>query len=328
MKIALLGFGSVGQGIARVLAERDLGITITALADSKSGIIDPNGISLESVLARKEQTGSCGKTGITAEEIVRTADYDALVEVTPTNVQDGEPALSHIRTALARGKHAVTSNKGPIAIALPQLRALAQGRGVQLRYEATVCGAIPIFHTLEHGLGGNRFLAIRGVMNGTCNYILSRMAAEGLTYDQALMEARQLGYAEADPTYDVRGIDTAIKLVILANSIWGLGARLPDVDVTGIDRVTPEALSLAEKQDCTVRLIGEAIQEPSLLRVSPRILSKDHPLVVYGTLNAITLETDLAGELTFIGKGAGSRETASAVIGDLIFIRDCYVKGP
>lgn len=328
MKIALLGFGSVGQGIARALAERDLGITITALADSKSGIIDPRGISPQEALSRKEKNGTCGKAGVTAEEIVRHAEYDALVEVTPTNVQDGEPALSHIRGALARGKHVVTSNKGPIAIALPELRAIAREHGVQLRYEATVCGAIPIFHTLEHGLGGNRIQAVRGVMNGTCNYILSRMAAEGLTYDQALLEARQLGYAEADPTYDVKGIDTAIKLVILANSVWGLGAHLGDVDITGIDRVTPDALSLAEKQECTVRLIGEAIREPALLRVSPRILSRDHPLVVYGTLNAITLETDLAGELTFIGKGAGSRETASAVLGDLIFIRDCHVQGP
>jgi homoserine dehydrogenase len=199
---------------------------------------------------------------------------------------------------------------------------------VQLRYEATVCGAIPVFHSLEHGLGGNKILAIRGVMNGTCNYILSRMAAEGLTYDQALMEARQLGYAEADPSYDVKGIDTAIKLVILANSVWGIGTRLSEVDITGIDRVTPDALSLAEGQDFTIRLIGEAIGESGLFRVSPRILPRDHPLVVYGTFNAITLDTDLAGELTFIGKGAGSRETASAVIGDLIFIRDCHVKSP
>ncbi|RPJ52774.1 MAG: homoserine dehydrogenase, partial [Methanobacteriota archaeon] len=136
-----------------------------------------------------------------------------------------------------------------------------------------------------------------------------------------------LGYAEADPTYDVKGIDTAIKLVILANAIWDQGATLGDVEITGIDQLTPDALRLAEDQHLTIRLIGEAIPHRGLLRVSPRIIDQDHPLVVPGTLNAVMLETDLAGRLTFIGKGAGSLETASAIIGDLLFIRDCYVEG-
>ncbi len=327
MKIALLGFGSVGQGVASVIAQKSLGLTVTGVADSKSGAIDDAGLSLPEVIERKRTTGHCGTPGIGAMDVIRTADYDALVEVTPTNAQTGEPALSHIRAALECGRHVVTSNKGPIALAYQELQSRAAQKGVQLRYEATVCGAVPIFHLLEHGLSGNRIRAIHGVLNGTCNYILSRMDAEGLTYDQALVEARELGYAEADPTYDVRGIDTAIKLVILANAIWKLNAHLRDVDVTGIDNLTSEALRLADEQDMTIRLIGEAIPEKGLLRVSPRIIEWDHPLVVHGTLNAVTIETDLAGPLTIVGKGAGSIETASAVIGDLLFIRDCYVKG-
>jgi homoserine dehydrogenase len=179
---------------------------------------------------------------------------------------------------------------------------------------------------LEHGLAGNEILAIFGVLNGTCNYILTRMSDEGLTYEQALLEAREMGYAEADPTYDVQGIDAAIKLVILANTIWGNGVRLEDVDRTGIDLLTPDALRLADEEDCTIRLIAEAIPKKGLLRVAPRIIEKNHPLVVEGTLNAITIETDMAKEITLIGKGAGSIETASAIIGDLLFIRDCYVK--
>ena len=327
MKIALLGFGSVGQGIADAIRKKNLEITITGIADSKSGLIDDNGLSIDEIFERKKKSGSCGMPGVSSRDVVERADYDVLVEVTPTNALTGEPALSHIKGALERGRHVVTSNKGPIALAYQELRALAASQHLQLRYEATVCGAVPIFHVLEHGLSGNRIIAIHGVMNGTCNFILSRMAAEGLTYDQALMEARELGYAEADPTYDVQGIDTAIKLVILANAIWNLNVSLSDIDITGIDNLTPEALKLAEEQDMTIRLIGEAIPEKNLLRVSPRIIDQDHPLVVHGTLNAITLETDLAGELTLIGKGAGSRETASAVIGDLLFIRDCYVTG-
>ena len=150
------------------------------------------------------------------------------------------------------------------------------------------------------------------------------MADEGLTYQQALLEARELGYAEADPTYDVQGIDAAIKLVILANTVWGMKKCLDDVDIIGIDRVTTAAIALAEKEEQTIRLIGEIDPTNEIIRVSPSIIPKSHPLVVQDTLNAVTIETSLAGEITLIGKGAGSRETASAILSDLLFICDCY----
>ena len=327
MRIALLGFGSVGRGIAQAILAKDLDITVTGLADSRSGIIDAGGIDLAAALARKEQGGPCGNPGVGPMDVVKKADYDVLVEVTPTNVETGEPALGHIREGLRRRKHVVTSNKGPIALAYPELRALAEANGVLLKYEATVCGAIPLIHALQEGLAGNTISRLCGVFNGTCNYILTRMAEDALTYEQALAEARELGYAEADPTYDVKGIDAAIKLVILANTILDMHTTLDDVERTGIDRLTPDALELAEDLDCTIRLIGEIIPGSGVLRVSPRIVPKVHPLVVEGTLNAVTVEADLAGELTFIGKGAGSTETASAVIGDLLYIRDRYVQG-
>mgnify|MGYP005834078513 FL=1 len=327
MRIAILGFGSVGRGIARALLAKDLDITVTGLADSKSGIIDAGGIDLAAVLARKENGDPCGSPGVSPADVVAKADYDVLVEVTPTNVDTGEPALGHIRAALRRHKHVVTSNKGPIALAYPELRALAEENGVFLKYEATVCGAIPLIHAMQEGLAGNTISRLYGVFNGTCNYILTRMAAEGLTYEQALAEARELGYAEADPTYDVEGIDAAIKLVILANTILDMRTALDDVERTGITLLTPDALQLAEDQDCTIRLIGEIIPEAGVLRVSPRLIAKTHPLVVEGTLNAVTVETDLARDLTFIGKGAGSTETASAVIGDLLYIKSRHVQG-
>jgi homoserine dehydrogenase len=327
MRIAILGFGSVGRGIARAILAKNLDITVTGLADSRSGIIDPAGIDLEAALSRKDNGGPCGSLDVTPADVVAKADYDVLVEVTPTNVDDGEPALGHIRGALRRGKHVVTSNKGPIALAYPELRDLAATNGVFLRYEATVCGAIPLIHAMKEGLAGNTISRLYGVFNGTCNYILTRMAEDGLTYEQALAEARELGYAEADPTYDVEGIDAGIKLVILANTVLDMRTTLDDVERTGITLLTPEALRLAEDQDCTIRLIGEIVPEAGVLRVSPRIIAKSHPLVVEGTLNAVTVETDLAGDLTFIGKGAGSVETARAVIGDLLYIRDRHVQG-
>ncbi len=318
-KIAVLGLGSVGKGVLETITRKDLDIIVTGVADSKSGLIDPLGLDIGAVLLSK-RTGQCGDSSVSAKNVVSEADYDILVEVTPTNAGNGEPAFSYMKMAIERGKHIVTSNKGPISLHLKTLKDLAEKRGVLVRYEATVGGAIPIMHTLGNGLAGNEFLALYGVLNGTCNYILTRMAAEGLTYDQALAEARELGYAEADPTYDVKGIDAAIKLVILANTIWNMGASLDRVDITGIDLLTTDALRLAEEKDCTIRLIAEALPKTEVLRVSPRIIRKDHPLVFEGTLNAITLETDMAGEITLIGKGAGSIETASAIIGDILFI--------
>ena len=328
MRVALLGFGSVGQGVARMLGEKDLPLTLTAVADSRGGVLDPGGISIPDAFSLKEKTGSCGRPQVTAMDILRSDAYDVLVEVTPTNVETGEPALTYIRKALGSRRHVVTSNKGPIALAHRELRELAARQGVALRYEATVCGAIPIIHTLEHGLLGNTVAALFGVMNGTCNYILTRMEDEGLTYDQALGEAQEMGYAEKDPSYDVKGLDAAIKLVILANTVWGMDAGMKDVQVTGIDLITPQAIQLAKDGETAIRLIGEAVPSKSLLRVSPRILPRNHPLLVEGTLNAVTVVTDMAGELTFIGKGAGSIETASAVIGDLLYIRERYAGRP
>jgi homoserine dehydrogenase len=324
MKVAIIGMGSVGRGVVSMIEKKDLGLQVTGIADSKSGVLSSGGLDLKKILAKKKKTGLVGDPAVSAIDVVKKGTYDVLVEVSPTNANTGEPALSYIKAALQRKKHVVTSNKGPIALAYKDLKTLAEKKGVALRHEATVAGAIPVFHTLEHGLAGNEIRAVFGVLNGTCNYILTRMAAEGLTYEQALLEARELGYAEADPTYDVQGIDAAIKLVILANTIWGNGVTLTDVDRTGIDLLTPEAIRLAEEEDCTIRLIAEADRTTNLLRVSPRIIAKNHPLVVDGTLNAITIETDMAQEITLIGRGAGSVETASAIIGDLLFIADCY----
>ena len=326
MKVALIGLGSVGRGVAGMIAKKSLGLTITGIADSRSGLIDAGGVDIPALLERKKKSGFCGDRAISSLDVIKKADYDVLIEVTPTDALSGEPATGYIRSAISRKKHVVTSNKGPIALFLKELRMEAREKGVALRYEATVAGAIPIMHTLEYGLAGNEILALYGVLNGTCNFILTRMAAEGLTYEQALMEAREMGYAEADPTYDVQGIDAAIKLVILANTVWGNGVKLDDVDRTGIDLLTADALRLAEDEGCTIRLIAEAIPRKKILRVSPRIIGKNHPLVVDGTLNALTLETDMAKEITLIGRGAGSVETASAIIGDLLCIRDRYVQ--
>jgi homoserine dehydrogenase len=327
IRIALIELGQLVRGSWEALTRKDLGDILTGVADSRSGLIQPDGVSPLVILRRREETGFVGDCSCTARDVVTSAPYDILVEVSPTDAQTGEPATSYIRAALARGCHVVTSNKGPVALHYHELKKAAEQNGVSFRFEATVAGAIPILHTLLESLGGNEVHALYGVLNGTCNYILTRMAEEGLSYKQALDEARALGYAEADPTADVKGIDAAIKLVILANTVWNRRITLDDIDITGIDLLTEEALRLAEEQDATIRLIGEIIPAKNLYRLSPRIVPRHHPLVVHGSLNAIILRTDLAGDLVFSGKGAGSLETASAVLGDILFIRDRYAGG-
>ena len=327
LRVALLGLGSVGLGVVNVLSNPIHGCTITAVADSKSGVISQNGegIQINEILSRKKKTGLCGDVTINAEKIVQEADYDVLVDVTPTNIKTGEPSLSYILQALKRGKSVVTSNKGPVSIAYPKILQTANEHNASFLFEGTVAGAIPIINGIQNGLAGNPIRRLFGVLNGTCNYILTRMGDEGLTYTQALNEAQDLGYTEADPTSDINGTDSAIKLVILANTIFSMGVTLKDVTKIGIDKLTPESLLLASKTNQTIRLIAFIDPTKKILEVSPQLIPKEHPLVVEGTLNAITIETELAGPITFIGRGAGSIETASAILSDLMKIKREYM---
>ena len=322
-KIALIGLGSVGRGIAQVLKDKTQFI-IVAAADSKSGVVSQSGIDIEALLAKKKTTGHCGDPKWPASRIASEVDYDILIEVTPTNSITGEPALTTIKTALLRSKHVVTSNKGPVSLASVELLRIAEEKNVGFLFEGTVAGAVPILRGIQYGLAGNKIKALYGVLNGTCNYILTRMEEEGLTYEQALAEARDLGYAEANPASDIDGTDAAIKLVILANTMLGMSVKLDDVKRTGISGLTVAALHMANANGRSIRLIASLNPGKNTLEVSPRLLPKDNPLVVSGTLNAITVETEYAGAITFIGRGAGSVETASAILADLLFIADKY----
>jgi homoserine dehydrogenase len=328
LKLFIVGLGSVGKGMLKVLAEsdgkypaQDVAFKVVAVADSKGVVTDPAGLSPAKVLEDK-QKNALKHSGKSVLDFIREGDYDILVEVTPTDAKTGEPALSYITEALGRGKHVVTSNKGPVALKYRTLRDMAQKKDVMFLFEATVCTAVPIFNLMRTCLAGNKILGIKGIFNGTCNYILTRMASEGLPYDMVLSEAKELGYAEADPTYDVEGIDAALKVVILANAVFDMGVTLDDVSITGISSITPEALKLASDDDYVIKLIGEVRPNGSdrVLKVSPRLVPKTHPLAVYGTLNAALFETTLAGDVAVIGKGAGSIETASALLSDMLFI--------
>lgn len=310
LTLSIIGFGAVGQGVATIV-QNVPHIKVVAIADSKGVALMPD---LKDVLALKRDGQPIANSNLTALDVIRTVDHDVVVEVTPTNIHGGEPGLTHVREALKNKRNVVTSNKGPLVAAFDELTQLAHANGVALRYEATVGGAMPIVNLIRDTLAGARVLDIRGVLNGTCNYILTRMAEEALDYDQVLSEAQDMGIAEADPTYDVTGIDTACKVVILANAFFGRHATFADVDITGIDRITQDALQLARQRGFAVKLVGD-VQE---LTVSPKLIPVAHPLNVSGTLNAASILTDTAGEITVAGKGAGSIETASAILSDVL----------
>jgi homoserine dehydrogenase len=309
VRLAVVGAGAVGRAVVELAPE--YGHAVTALADSTGAVTDPDGIDVGAALDRKDNSGGVGDDPV---EAALDAEYDALVEATPTTLDDAEPGFSHARAALERGRHAVLANKGPVAERYDDLQSLAADGDGSVRFEATVGGAIPVLSTVD-GVGADRVTAARGVLNGTANFILSRMAAEGLGYEHVLAEAQDLGVAEADPSFDVQGTDAALKCAILANVLYGGGYDLSDVTVEGIEDLPGSALELAAEAGQTVRLVGDV--GPDSVRVGPRLVPENGTLAVTGTQNIVQLETEHAGRLNLSGAGAGGPETASAVLADV-----------
>lgn len=310
-RLAVLGAGAVGRSVIELAAE--YGHTVTAVADSSSAAINPDGLDTQAVLDRKDADGVVGDDD---PDAALDADYDVLVEATPTTLGDAEPGFSHVTHALDRDKHVVLANKGPVAERYGDIRAAEAASDGQIRFEATVGGAIPICSTIAD-FGADHITAARGVLNGTANFILSRMAAEGLDYEHVLAEAQDLGVAEADPTFDVEGIDAALKFVILSNVLADGDTEftLEDAAVDGITEIPGTALDLAAEDGRTIRLIGEVADGE--VRVGPRLVPENGTLAVSGTLNIVQLETQHAGRLNISGRGAGGPETASAVLADI-----------
>ncbi|MFH0859873.1 MAG: homoserine dehydrogenase [Candidatus Altiarchaeota archaeon] len=322
-RIVIIGFGLIGRGTARTLAEKrdyirkKLGtdLKVVGICEHNGSVWDDRGISLKSALSKPLNRMS-GWRKEKALDLLSPGSADIVLELTPGNIKTGEPGLSHMKAALRNGINVVTSNKSPLALKYNELMGLAEKHRVSLKYEATVGGAIPIINTYLNSLQINEVESAYGILNGTTNFILSKMFDEGVEFDSALKEAQELGYAEPDPTYDITGVDTAAKVVILANTFMERAVSYKDLKVEGITDVTQEALELARKHNYAIKLIGDVSQ----LEVSPRLVPISHPLNVSGSLNAIMLKTDVAGEITLIGKGAGPRETSSAVLGDVLEI--------
>lgn len=310
MRVILAGFGSVGIRVAEMLGSD----TLVGVSDSKGAVYDEKGIDVSGLKELKRRYGSVAaypaeRLGSTKELLDREADV--FVEATPTRL-DNDEAFRSISKALSRGMSVVTSNKAPIANHLYELESTAERKGVKLLYSATVGGGTRMLSIAKELASGAKIEAFYGVLNGTCNYILTRMLDEDLPFDFVLKEAKELGYAEEDPSYDIEGIDTALKLKIIAQSVMRMEST--GVEVRGIRGISDRALKLAGKEGYSVKLVG-VIEKG--LSVAPRLVPKGHPLDVRGTENAFLFRTRFAGDIEMRGAGSGGSETASSMIADM-----------
>jgi homoserine dehydrogenase len=336
MRLILIGFGTVGQGLAELLLEkrevmsRDYGLEcqVVGITDKLLGNChDPAGVDLARALGTVAAGQSLsalpgGGPEWDALTTIARVEADTVVELTYTDIKTAEPATSHVRAALERGRNVVTTNKGPIALHYRELADLAASRGVALRFEGTVMSGTPALNLARETLCPSGLREVRGILNGTTNFILTQME-QGKDYAAALAEAQALGYAEAVPDADVLGYDALAKVTILANVLFGAALLPGDSSCQGITGITPQDIATARAAGQRYKLIGRVWREGDTVQagVAPQLVAMSHPLAgVSGATNALTFTTDTLGEVTVVGPGAGRRQTGFAVLTDLVNI--------
>lgn len=314
VKVGIIGFGVVGTGTAKILlSHRDVikkrtGIDLILKKVADKDITRPRDITLpEGVLTTS------------AQEVIDDPEIDIVVEL----IGGLHPAKEFIIEALSKGKHVVTANKALLAEDGNDIFALAKEKGLQVGFEASVGGGIPIIKVMREGLIANKMLAIYGIINGTTNYILTKMTQEGIDFQDALREAQQLGYAEADPTLDIEGIDSAHKITILASLAYGIPLSFSKVYCEGITKITSQDIAFAREFGYKIKLlaIAKILNGEIELRVHPTMVPEDYLIAkVDGVFNAIYVEGDNVGSTLYYGRGAGSMPTGSAVVSDIVDI--------
>jgi homoserine dehydrogenase len=340
VRLILVGFGVVGQSFVQLLASKqasireryDVDLRLVGVANARHGLIySEEGLNLPALLevatARRPLTEYPGAARWrTALDGLPAVEADVLVEASPTNLRDAEPALSHMRAALSKGMHVVSANKGPGALAAGELFALARQHGVQLRMESAVMAGTPVLSTIREGMAGASIAAIRGILNGTTNYILTAMSA-GQDYAEALAQAQAKGYAESDPTADVEGFDAVAKTMILAALVFDHPLTVEQVRRQGITQVTLQQIREAAEAGQRIKLIASLQLLPGMdgqpatleASVQPTALPLADPLArVDGAMNAITIHADTLSAVTIIGPGAGGIETAQGLLADVL----------
>ncbi|CAN7516670.1 homoserine dehydrogenase [Pararhizobium sp. LjRoot255] len=312
LKIGIAGLGTVGASLVRILQERHEQLATTC----------GRAIEITAVTARDRNRDrgvdlSAMRWYDNALSLAETADIDVFIELMGGA---GEPAHSAVKAALSRGLHVVTANKALLAAHGIELAGLAEEHGALLNYEAAVAGGIPVIKALRESLTGNTISRVYGIMNGTCNYILTKMEKEGLSFEACLKEAQRLGYAEADPSFDIEGNDTAHKLAILTSLAYGTAIAANDIYLEGITNISIDDIHAAADLGYRIKLLGVAQRTESGIeqRVHPTMVPLDSVIAqVDGVTNAVAIESDILGELLMVGPGAGGNATASAVLGDI-----------
>ncbi|HXG93615.1 MAG TPA: homoserine dehydrogenase [Blastocatellia bacterium] len=337
LKLAFVGFGNVARAFARMLDERrailaeqyDINWRATAIATGNHGCILASNIDLNEAVASVERgenltTLKDDLPAANSLEVIERCDADIIFETSPLNAEDGEPAVSHIRGALARGINVVTANKGPVAFAYRELKSMADERNVSFRFEGTVMDGAPIFNLAEYCLPAARVKGFYGVLNSTTNLILTEME-RGRPFDDALKIAQSMGVAEANADYDIDGWDAAVKAVAIANVLMNADLRPKDVHPTGIRNITIDDLKEAAREGFAIRLVARA--ETTSAGLAIKVAPERAPMAsaiasVRGTSNVLVLETDLMGELAIFENDPGVEQTAYALLSDMIRIQE------
>jgi homoserine dehydrogenase len=337
VRLLLIGAGNVGRRFLELVGRKEevlrdrlgLRLVVVGVSDTSGAAICAGGLAPETIAALKvngqgvAETPEWGRPGLSALEMVRSTEADLLLEASPANMEDGQPGLGCMEAALARGMHVVTANKAPLVLAYRRLLDLAEAHGVRLRFDATVAGGLPAVNLGQRDLAAAEIQRLEGVLNLTTNYILTRMARDGLSYDEALADAQAAGHAEADPTLDVDGWDAASKLVILARSVLDYPATLGDVSVEGIRGVSAEMLSQATAAGKRINLVATAERRGDgyQLSVRPTWLAADHPLAQLGPKQmAIVYHSDISGSIAAAIVEETPVPTASAMLRDVVDI--------
>ncbi|MDG0969460.1 MAG: homoserine dehydrogenase [Porticoccaceae bacterium] len=335
--IALIGFGGVNRALAHIIStdpekfycEMGFNLRIVAVSDVFLGsVYTPEGIDLALLAALPLAQGACatlpnGKTTAENEDIIKNSNADIVVEATVTDSITGQPAISHCRWALSTGKHVSTTNKGPLAFAEQELMALSLKNNVGFEYEGVVMSGTPVLRFADKLLKGSGINKFTGIVNGTANYVLG-LVEQGYSFVDAITAAQRQGYAEADPSADIEGKDVMLKVIVLANRLWNTNLTQKTVQCQGISDLTETMVRQAVTEGCHWKLLGKASKQDDgsiVASVSPEKLSVEHPLAaISGAVNAITFTSDMLGDVTVSGPGAGRIETAYAILSDIIAI--------
>lgn len=338
LRLAIIGFGNVGQEFARMLVRkrdwlvRSKGLDVEVLAigtRSRGALLSDRGLNLAKVEEHMMRDGDLrgyGKesTDLKPLEIIDNCDADVMVELTTLDIHTGQPAIDHISNALQSKMHVITANKGPIAFAYDHLESLAKSRNVKLRFEGTVMDGTPIFNLAEKTLQGCEILRLEGILNSTSNYVLTEMS-KGRALDDAVREAQRQGIAEADPSLDLDGWDAAAKICALANVLMGAGMTPHDVRREGISGISLDEVAIAKEAGEKIRLMARAerIDSEVVARVGPSRVGSASPFwSVDGTSSALTISTDLMGDVTVLETDPVVTQTAYAIFSDLLSIAE------